>query len=137
MKTLSLYLNLSEAATKNTAWVILYTTNKLILGKRSPTVKNPNQWNFFGGQIDPGESDKEAAIREVQEETNYKINSSDLKEIQKIGNATYFVAKISDPDNLKNTSEISKIKSFKLVDLPDNLHAKTQSFFDQLDALFK
>lgn len=137
MKILSNYLILSEVASKKTVWVILYTQNKLILGKRSPSVNNPNQWNFFGGQVDPGESDQEAAVREVAEETNFKINISDLKEIEKIGNSTYYVVKISDPSSLQITNEISKIKTFKLVNLPDNLHSKTQSFFDQLDTLFK
>lgn len=137
MKTLSIYLNLLEASSKKTVWVILYTENKLILGKRSPTVNNPNQWNFFGGQVDAGETDQEAAVRELQEEANYKINISDLKEIERVGNSTYFVVKIPDPANLKITNEISKIKTFKLIDLPDNLHSKTQSFFDRLDTLFK
>lgn len=118
-------------------WVILYTKDKVILGKRSPVVNNPNQWNFFGGGIDAGESAAQAAARELEEETGYKISPSQLKEIAKIGDASYFVARINDPENLDTSKETSKIKGFKLLDLPDNLHSKTQNFFDRLDKIFE
>lgn len=118
-------------------WVILYTKDKVILGKRSPVVNNPNQWNFFGGGIDAGESAAQAAARELEEETGYKISPSQLKEIAKIGDASYFVARINDSENLDTSKETSKIKGFKLLDLPDNLHSKTQNFFDRLDKIFE
>jgi len=122
--------------TKSTAWVILYTEDKVILGKRSPSTNNPNQWNFFGGGIDVGESPKEAAIRELKEETGYEIESSALKEITKLGAATYFAAKIINPSKVGTTDEVSKVKGYKLTELPDNLHAKTENFFSRLDNLF-
>lgn len=122
--------------TNNTAWVILYTNNKVILGKRAPSTNNPNQWNFFGGHIDQGESAIDAAVRELKEETGYKISASSLKELTTIGKATYFVAKIGSSSSVKTTQEISKVSEFKLTNLPDNLHSKTQNFFDQLDHLF-
>lgn len=118
-------------------WVILYTKDKVILGKRSPAVNNPNQWNFFGGGIDAGESAAQAAARELEEETGYKISPSQLKEIANIGDASYFVARINDPENLDTSEETSKVKGFKLLDLPDNLHSKTQNFFDRLDKIFE
>lgn len=127
----------NDIRTSATAWVILYTQDKVILGKRSPSTKNPNQWNFFGGHIDKGESAKAAAVRELKEETGYDISESMLKEITTIGDATYFVARITDPQKVKTTDEVSKIKGFKLLDLPDNLHSKTQNFFDRLDSLFE
>lgn len=122
--------------TDKTAWVILYTSNKVILGKRAPSTNNPNQWNFFGGHIDQGESAVDAAVRELKEETGYKISASSLKEITTIGKATYFVAKIGSSSGVKTTQEISKVSEFKLTNLPDNLHSRTQNFFDQLDHLF-
>lgn len=121
----------------SSVWVILYTTNKIILGKRSPVINNPNQWNFFGGNIDANESPIQAAIRELEEETNYKLSPSQLKEIAKIGDATYFAAKINDPENIDITKETSKVKGFKLTDLPDNLHSKTENFFIRLDKIFE
>jgi 8-oxo-dGTP pyrophosphatase MutT (NUDIX family) len=118
-------------------WVILYTKDKIILGKRSPSVNNPNQWNFFGGSVDDGESPIDAAIRELKEETGYVISPSNLKEIAIIDNSIYYAAKINDPQNVKTSKETSKVKSFKLIDLPNNLHSKTENFFDRLDKILE
>ena len=135
MKVYELFEKASPNRTKNTAWVILHTGNKIILGKRSPITNNPNQWNFFGGHIDIGESAKEAAARELEEETGYKIDPSSLKQLAEIGTATYFSAKITDASKVLPSSEISAVKNYKLTDLPDNLHSKTQTFFSNLDEL--
>ena len=132
--TASPTINHKAKKTSATVWAILYTPNKVILGKRAPSTNNPNQWNFFGGHIDVGESAIDALQRELQEETGFTGNL-DFKMIAQIGNATYFTAKVSGSLPLNTTSEISKIKSFKLTDLPDNLHSKTQNFFSRLDIL--
>ena len=137
MKLADLMLNeKKDLRTAQTAWVILFTSNKLILGKRAPSVKNPNLWNFLGGHVDEGETPAEAAARELYEEIKVKVSSSDLKEISKIGNATYFAYKVSGMVG-KTTSEVSKIEQFKLTDLPSNLHSKTENFFQKLDNLLQ
>ena len=136
MRLCDLFEKKNDLRTNATAWVILYTSDKVILGKRSPSTNNPNQWNFFGGHLDKGESAIDAAIRELEEEGGYTISASDLTEITKIGNATYFSARITDPKKIKTTDEVSKVNGFKLTDLPDNLHAKTENFFNRLDSLF-
>ena len=56
MKLAEIVLEKKNTKTAQTAWVILFTQNRLILGKRAPSVRNPNLWNFFGGHIDEGES---------------------------------------------------------------------------------
>lgn len=126
---------LFEKKTSATAWVIMYTDKKLILGKRAPGVNNPNQWNFFGGHVDDGEAPAIAAARELEEETGYKIDPKNLRQVSNLGNVYYFAAKINDPGSVNTTDEISKVKTFKLTDLPDNLHSKTQTFFDNLEEL--
>jgi 8-oxo-dGTP pyrophosphatase MutT (NUDIX family) len=123
--------------TASTAWVILTTANKVILGKRAPSVNNPNQWNFFGGHIDAGESPIQAAIRELFEETGYQISPSALKELTTLGNCTYFSATVSDAGALSTTDEISKVRGFRVTDLPDNLHSKTENFFNHLVSLIQ
>lgn len=127
---------LFEKTENTTVWVILYTKDKLILGKRAPHINNPNQWNFFGGNIDANESPQKAAVRELEEETGYKIPSSSLKLIATVGNATYFAAPISNSSILDTTEETSKIRGFKLTDLPNNLHSKTENFFKDLENFF-
>lgn len=118
---------------KQTAWVILFTPDRLILGKRAPDVNNGNQWNFFGGTIDAGETPKQAAVRELKEEAKVSVDESALKLIAEINGAHYFSCKIADAGMPSRTKEISRVKGYKLTDLPDNLHAKTQNFFDKLE----
>lgn len=119
-----------------TAWVILYTPDKLILGKRAPGVNNPNQWNFFGGHIDDGESAAEAAARELKEEINVSVDPSHLNHVATIGDAVYFSCKV--PGKVGSlTNEVSAIKTFKITDLPDNLHSKTENFFNRIEKFFE
>ena len=137
MKLLDLFERKSTK-TDATAWVILYTKDKLILGKRAPGTNNSNQWNFFGGHIDIGETDAaQAACRELAEETGLRLNPASLKHVATIGNAIYFAVKVDSAGGMGTTDEISQIKKFKLTDLPNNLHNKTQNFFTNLEALFQ
>ena len=125
---------LFEKKTGMTAWVILYTPDKLLLGKRAPGVNNPNQWNFFGGHVDEGETAAQAAARELAEEIRVSVSPNDLREVAKIGSATYFAYKVFGKIG-STTDEVSSLKLFKLTELPDNLHAKTEAFFTNLDAV--
>ena len=125
---------LTEKKSGQTAWVILYTPDKLLLGKRAPGVNNPNQWNFFGGHIDEGETPEQAAARELQEEIMVAVDPNRLVKVAEIGNATYFKYKVGGKVG-QTTGEVSSLKLFKLTELPDNLHAKTQTFFDSLEHL--
>jgi 8-oxo-dGTP pyrophosphatase MutT (NUDIX family) len=40
---------------------------------------NPNMWGTFGGKIEPGETPIKAAIREIFEELEIKLNEKDIK----------------------------------------------------------
>lgn len=124
----------NDLRTDNTAWVILHTPSKLLLGKRAPGTNNPNLWNFFGGHVDQGETAAKAAARETQEEINFKINPAQLKQVAVIGKATYFTYKVDEKVG-KTTDEISALKTFKMTDLPDNLHSKTALFLNNLETL--
>ena len=46
--------------------------NKYLLLKRSEQNSSSGQWTFPGGKIEEGETPKEAALRELEEETNLK-----------------------------------------------------------------
>lgn len=55
---------------------ICTSTGKILLGHRSPDVKEPNTWGAFGGKIDEDKGETEAdaigvAERELREETGY------------------------------------------------------------------
>ncbi len=46
-------------------------TGKFLLGKRGPTIEDPNVWGTFGGGVDAGESLEGALRRELFEEAGY------------------------------------------------------------------
>ena len=47
---------------------LLFHEGRLLICQRSPDGLFPNQWEFPGGKIEPGEDPKEALRRELQEE---------------------------------------------------------------------
>lgn len=120
---------------KRTVWGILYTPTKVLLGKRAPSTNNPNQWNFFGGGIDAGESEIQALVREIQEEIGVDTSSLSFKKITQIGDASYYAAQVNGVPPYKKTKETSKVAPFSLLDLPNNLHRKTARFFNKLDSI--
>jgi len=68
------------------AWIAIYCPAKdsFLLARRSKHVKNPYLWNFFGGQMDPGETPRKAAIRELREEAGLSVKKSDVVTMGKI-----------------------------------------------------
>jgi 8-oxo-dGTP pyrophosphatase MutT (NUDIX family) len=55
------------------AGVLVYcqNTKRFLLGLRSRFVNEPGTWGIFGGKIDNDANPKEAALRELKEETSY------------------------------------------------------------------
>lgn len=63
-------------------WVVIAnvtpTTLYTMVGLRGPTIKNAGCWNFFGGNVDDGENPKDAACRELFEETGMQVDPEAL-----------------------------------------------------------
>lgn len=53
-------------------------TAVFLVGKRGLKTKNSNQWGFFGGHVDEGETCKEAVVRELREETGMVVSQNSL-----------------------------------------------------------
>jgi 8-oxo-dGTP pyrophosphatase MutT (NUDIX family) len=55
------------------AGVLVYcqNTNRFLLGLRSKFINEPGTWGTFGGKIEDDANPKEAALRELKEETDY------------------------------------------------------------------
>ena len=52
--------------------IILDSQDRVLLLRRTPgNYWAAGQWGFPGGKLEPGESAKEAAIRETKEESNF------------------------------------------------------------------
>ncbi len=53
-------------------------TNKYFICRRGPAESGAGYWEFPGGKIDLGETEKQALVREIYEELSVKIDELDL-----------------------------------------------------------
>jgi len=101
--------------------------NKILLVQRSPKYLEPNKWGLPGGFVDRDETTKQAALREILEETGYQAKVIDLFRI------------IDNPDRPKedrqNISLIYLLKPLKKVGESD--HEITNTKWFDLDDLPK
>lgn len=91
-------------------WVVLYNTKekKFLISKRSRSVNNAGEWNFFGGHIDRGELPLKTAVRELYEESRIKVTQRHLKFAGRYKSITthyYYYVPINRIINPPRTSE--------------------------------
>lgn len=56
---------------------VIYKDNKILCAKRPKDKALANYWEFPGGKIEPGETEREALEREIQEELKCDIQIND------------------------------------------------------------
>lgn len=62
------------------AGALFQPDGRVLVAQRPPTCKlAPNEWEFPGGKIEPGECPEEALVRELKEELGIQVQSHDLK----------------------------------------------------------
>lgn len=89
--------------------------------------KAPNKWELPGGKVEPGENSKEAAIREIKEETNININPKKLITIDemmpeyKTDKRCNYYGYFVDDQTIKAGSDAKKLKWFSINELPNVL----------------
>lgn len=122
--------------------VMILSNNKVLLGKRHD---DPNKadsllhgegtWTMPGGKLDFGEKLKDAAYREVLEETGIKINKEALENLSvtdDILEDVHFVTigflcnKFEGEPKVMEPDEITEWKWFDLDDLPDKIFFPTE-----------
>ncbi|MFH1650133.1 MAG: NUDIX domain-containing protein [Candidatus Woesearchaeota archaeon] len=71
---------------RDASLIILQDSNeKILLQFRGHHAKvNKNMWGFFGGGIEEGETAKDAVIREIFEELNYRSSNPTLKLVKTV-----------------------------------------------------
>jgi len=59
---------------KNLSLIILFDRNgKILLQNRKIMSKYGEEWSYFGGKIESGESPEEAIVREIKEELEFNL----------------------------------------------------------------
>ena len=65
--------------------IVFYNENKeILLQDRTNMSKVGEEWGFFGGKIEKGETPEEAVIRETKEELSYDLQKNEFEFIGKI-----------------------------------------------------
>ena len=72
---------MSDAATGKGAGVLFSTPDgQILLLRRAADDEDGGEWSIPGGKVEDGETTLQAAVRETEEETGYKVNPDDLVE---------------------------------------------------------
>lgn len=98
---------------------ILDDRNQILLVERN---YGPNNWTTPGGRADPGESPLDALVREVEEETGYRISPGHLIGVYaapfKDDLVLFFAATVEDKNPRVPGPEISEMRYFPRDALP-------------------
>lgn len=101
----------------NVTCAIILFQNKILVTQRSESMKLPLKWEFPGGKLETGESEKDCIIREIKEELNlnifpYKKLSNFIHDYGTFKiNLIPFVAKY-----VSGEIELNEHKDYKLLD---------------------
>lgn len=63
---------------------VAFKNNTILVAQRLPPGEMSNTWEFPGGKVDPGEQDRDALVREFEEEFSIRITVHDF-----IGKSTF------------------------------------------------
>lgn len=131
--------------------VILKYKDKCLLCKRNGEDSHPNQWFIPTGKIERGETPREAAVRELYEETDFELSENDIDFIGTIpvienGDKSdkdfiyVFMSELSDEilpdlDSAKDGHEHTKcgyftFKETKKLGLESNLQTILKKYFE-------
>ncbi|MBI5127470.1 NUDIX hydrolase [Candidatus Roizmanbacteria bacterium] len=107
--------------------MIVVKDNQILLVKRAPQLTNGNKYALIGGFMERNETSKQAALREIMEETGYKAEIISLFRI------------VDNPDrrgeDRQNISFVYLVKPLEKIGAPDH-EVKELKWFD-LDKLPK
>lgn len=114
---------------------------EILVLKRHKHDPEGNTWGLVGGKIDPGETKEQAAVREIKEEINLKVDIDDLEFLQTFHwnrsdlNIIFDVFKLS----FKKNSHYFVLPENEITDymweLPENLNQRSDLMIGLYDIL--
>jgi 8-oxo-dGTP diphosphatase len=97
-----------------------HNDNIEVLLERRGSEPKKHEWAFPGGKIEQNETEEEAAIREIKEETNLDIKNVILVDILKSENKTVnmFCTIYNGPDNTQAGDDAEYVEWVNIKDIP-------------------
>jgi 8-oxo-dGTP pyrophosphatase MutT (NUDIX family) len=109
-------------------------TGRVLLGLRSPEVRTPGVWSIIGGGVDEGETPKQAAVRELDEEVGYSGKIQRWKKGPTLGSDTMpfftYVGFVRHEFTPMINWEHTDAAWFDPNDLPEPLHPTLKAFIE-------
>jgi 8-oxo-dGTP diphosphatase len=112
---------------QNIAIIVCKKNDKFLILKRAPNCPDGGLWNFPGGKFEPNETGKEAAARELKEETNLDVLEENLRLVDVIKTDKFYL-NFFKTDQFSGELKINKessdyawvteeeIKNYKFID---------------------
>lgn len=115
------------------AGILLYNDNKVFL------VYEKGKWGIPKGKLDKGESDLEAAMRELHEETGVKLKKSkyDFVDLGDFKNKRFYALEYKKEINFKPNDEIDDAKWVKLSKVNDKIRKDQKEVIKKFKKLVK
>lgn len=109
---------------RKVAAIVFYKNNKIILQERGSHSKFGEEWGFFGGGLEKGETPEQAVIRETKEELGIDISNKKveflgvsrgrLKEYNAEAEVNLFLSPLDFPQSFLKQNEGRSMKMFTI-----------------------
>jgi 8-oxo-dGTP pyrophosphatase MutT (NUDIX family) len=106
-----------EKGRGGSAVVVVNDKGQLLMGRQ---VKDDYRWSFPGGHIDDGESHKDAAVRELEEETGVSIDKGSLIKLHEDGKDKVYLVRLDHTPASHSTEELADVGFYDIDDLDFN-----------------
>jgi 8-oxo-dGTP diphosphatase len=99
------------------ASAVAVVDGRLLLVRRSRGLQRAGSWAVPGGRVEPGESVREAVVRELHEETGLRAECGDFVGwVERVGEGSHYLAVAGDDADALAWVPLGDVLSWPLVD---------------------